>query len=101
MGERFASVQTQLDQTRLAIAIERFRLARGAIPETLAELVPAFLPELPRDIYTREPMIYRRKETGGFLLYSVGPDRKDDGAAIDPKKSETRQPDWVWPYSRD
>ncbi len=98
---RFALLQTRLDQLHLAIAIERFRTARGAIPGTLAELVPDFIAELPQDIYTGLPMIYRRKESGGFLLYSVGPDRRDDGGAFDAKGSEVRQPDWVWLHSRD
>ena len=100
MGGQFAFVQTQLDMASLGIAIERFRLARGAIPETLAELVPEFIPQLPRDVYSDAPMIYRPRENGQFLLYSVGPDRRDDGGAIDPKMFESRQPDWVWSYSQ-
>ena len=98
---KFALTNARLDQTRLAIAIERCRIARGAIPESLAELVPDFIAELPRDIYTGQPMIYRRKEVGGFLLYSVGPDRRDDGGAFDARNSEKNQPDWVWLHSRD
>ena len=97
---RFLRVQTKLDQTGLAIAIERFRIARGMIPETLAELMPNFLPELPRDIYSGVPMIYRQTENGRYLLYSVGPDRRDDGGEIDPKKSEKSLPDLSWPYSQ-
>ena len=101
IARKFALSQTKLDQIHLAIAIERIRIKRGKIPETLTDLVPDFIAEVPQDIYTRQPMIYRRKETGGFLLYSVGPDRRDDGGTIDPNKSEVKQPDWVWPYSRD
>jgi hypothetical protein len=96
VAQRYVFVQTRLDQAHLAIALERFGLIRGVTPETLTELVPDFIAEVPRDIYTREPMIYRRTEDGGFLLYSVGPNRRDDGGAIDPKRSETKQPDWVW-----
>ena len=98
---KFLFTQTTLDQGRIAIDIERLRIARGAIPETLAELVPDFIPELPRDVYSGAPTAYRPKGNGRYLLYSVGPDRRDDGGAIDLKKSEIRQPDWVWPHSRD
>lgn len=96
---RYVRLQTQLDQTRLAIALERFRLARGAYPETLAELVPEFIAEVPVDTYSRQPMIYRRKEGGTFLLYGVGKDRTDDGGAVDPKLRENRQRDDIWLYA--
>ena len=36
---RFVHLQTLLDETRVACALERSRLARGAYPEKLAELV--------------------------------------------------------------
>jgi hypothetical protein len=96
VAQRYVFVQTRLDQAHLAIALERFSLIRGVTPERLTELVPDFIAEVPRDIYTREPLIYRRTEDGGFLLYSVGPNRRDDGGAIASKPSETKQPDWVW-----
>ena len=97
----FLRLQTKLDQTRLAIAVERFRIARGKIPEALAELVPDFLTQTPREIYSGASTIYRPNENSHFLLYSTGPDRRDDGGSIDPNRSEQSQPDWVWPYSRD
>lgn len=44
-------------------------------------------------------MIYHRKENDGFLLYSIGSNRIDDGGdSTDSKTSETNQRDWVWPY---
>lgn len=96
---RYVRLQTQLDQTRLAIALERFRLARGAYPETLPELVPEFIAEVPVDTYSRQPMIYRRQEGGTFLLYGVGKDRKDYGGAVDPKLNEKKQRDDIWLYA--
>ncbi|HEV3338794.1 MAG TPA: hypothetical protein VG125_00510 [Pirellulales bacterium] len=50
----------------------------GTPPERLEDLVPAFLPSLPLDPYTGSNLIYRRR-TGGFLLYSTGPDGVDNG----------------------
>ena len=97
----FVLTQTKLDQAHLAFAIERFRIVRGAFPEKLTELVPDFIAALPDDIYSGKPMIYRRKESGGFFLYSVGSNRIDDGGATGGKGSEQNQLDWVWPYSRD
>ena len=71
-------------------------MERSTFPDQLTELVSGFVAALPDDIYTGKPMIYRRKEDGGFLLYSVGPDRRDDGGAANPKRNEMQQPDWVW-----
>ena len=101
LGAMFCASETQVRQVRLAIAIERFRSARDSNLETLTELVPEFIAALPGDIYGGKPMIYRRKESGGFLLYSVGSNRIDDGGATGGKGSEQNQLDWVWPYSRD
>ena len=60
--------------------MERFRLAEGRIPETLTELVPAFLSEVPADYFsaTGEPLRYRRWENGKYVVYSVGRDMEDD-----------------------
>ncbi len=99
VAEMFALVQTRLDQGTLAIAIERFEIKRGLPPKSLTELAPDFIARVPDDIYSAKPMIYRRKEGGGFVLYSVGPNLSDDGAAaFDKSKSAARQPDLVWPY---
>lgn len=96
---RYVGLQTQLDETRVAIALERWRLARGGFPETLAELVPEFLPAVPVDTYSKKPLIYRRLEGGTFLLYGVGKNRTDDGGVIDPKLGERKQLDDIWLYA--
>ena len=95
----FLRKQTKLDQTRTSIALERCRLARGTFPETLAELVPDFIAAVPVDTFSKQPLIYRRKDGGTFLLYGVGKNRTDDGGTIIPKLYETKQPDDVWPYA--
>ena len=97
--ERFVQVQTLLDQTRQAIALERFRLAHGTYPEALSELVPDFLIALPIDVYTSRSMTYRRQEGGTFLLYGVSKNRKDDGGTIDLKRGEREHADDVWLYA--
>ena len=96
---RYGFLQTRLDQMRLAIALERFRMVRGAFPEMLAELVPDFIAEVPVDMYSQKPLIYRRKDGGTFLLYGVGKNRTDDGGAVDPKRSDTQQADDVWLFA--
>ncbi len=52
-----------------AVALERFRLRHGRPPESLAELVPDFLPMLPLDPFTDLPPGYRC-EDGRWTLWS-------------------------------
>jgi hypothetical protein len=99
LPKRFIFAQTRVDQARAAIALERFRLARGAFPEMLAELVPEFLAEVPRDLHMDAPMRYVRRDGGTFLLYALGSDRIDQGGKLDPTKGDTRQNDIVWLYA--
>jgi hypothetical protein len=73
------NLQLRIDQTRLAIALERFRRAHGGFPEKLEELVPKYIDAVPLDSHAESPMIYRRTEPGSYLLYGVGEDGKDDG----------------------
>ena len=96
--KKFVQVATVTDHARLACSLERFRLARGAYPETLAALAPEFIPAVPAEIVNGEPYRYRRAEDGSFVLYSVGTDLRDDGGVTDPKLSASKQADWVWRY---
>lgn len=81
-----ALLQTQVHQTRLAIALERYRLQKGVYPETLEALVPQFLPALPVDVITMQPMSYRRLAPDEFVLWSLGWDGKNQGG----------ESEWTW-----
>jgi hypothetical protein len=98
LRQPFAAAQTKLHQARIAVALERHRLARGAFPDRLAELTPEWLPSVPNDPLSRQPMIYRREQTTkAFLLYGVGKNLLDDGGTIShPRKSEYSQNDLLW-----
>lgn len=64
---------------RLSAALAAHRAKHGSYPNTLDELSPALLAELPLDAFSNKPFIYQRKPDGGYLLYSVGVNRVDDG----------------------
>jgi hypothetical protein len=49
-----------------------------SLPTSLADLVPKYLPQIPIDSYSQSPLIYRATNEG-FVLYSVGHDKTDDG----------------------
>ncbi|QQS08944.1 MAG: hypothetical protein IPK69_13365 [Phycisphaerales bacterium] len=71
------------DTLLVQIALERHRLAHGSYPETLAELVPAFLTEAPIDPNTGVTFGYHRSTNTKhpYVLYSIGPNKIDDHAA--------------------
>ncbi len=62
---------------RTAVAIERHRLAYDRLPQTLADLTPAFLEQVPDDPFDGQPLRYRKLDPG-YVVYSVGPDSTDD-----------------------
>jgi hypothetical protein len=71
----------QFELTHLALLLAAYRAEHGAYPETLDALAPKYVAELPRDLFTGEALKYRRTDGGGYMLYSVGPNRTDDGGA--------------------
>jgi hypothetical protein len=65
-----------------ALAAERFRKAHGRWPDSLAQLTPEFLQKPLLDPYDGKPLRYRRVGDG-VVIYSVGPDGRDDGGKLD------------------
>ena len=64
----------------VGFAIEQFRAREGRVPELLTELVPRDMDAVPIDMFDGKPLKYVVRG-GEPLLYSVGPDGVDDGAA--------------------
>ena len=68
------------------LAIERFRLARGHLPDRLQELCPEFLDRLPKDPWSNGPLAYDRVDDGpdgaGYRLRSMF--ASDAGASSSP-----------------
>ena len=62
------------------IAVERYRLAEGRLPESLENLVPAYMEAVPKDPFDGRRLRYFSREKG-FVVYSVGDDLTDNGGA--------------------
>jgi hypothetical protein len=97
-----ARTQAALDLARIAIALERHRLAKGAYPRSLEELKLSYLAAIPVDVCDGQPLRYRLESDGRFALYSVGWNGKDDGGGVvlkvtDPKQIDFAAGDWIWP----
>jgi len=85
----------QLRTARAGLAIERYRLDNGKLPEKLAELVPAYLDAVPKDPFDGQELRYKRLEKG-YVVYSIGRDLSDDGGAelLPPSKRTGGKESW-------
>ncbi len=63
-----------------AVAAEQYRLKNGHWPETLDQIVPEFLDAVPEDPFGTGKIRYKHTDTG-VMLYSIGPDNRDQGGA--------------------
>ena len=85
-----------LRTARVGLAIQRYRLAAGALPDTLSDLVPAYLDAVPNDPFDGNQLRYERRGAG-FVIYSVGEDLSDDGGIERPPRNKRRgqhRPNW-------
>jgi hypothetical protein len=99
-AQKFCHLDAHRDAALTALAIERFRRAHdGALPETLQQLVPTWLPKIPTDIFDGQPLRYRRLDSG-YVVYSVGPDRLDNGGKERPKKGNVKKFDLTFTVER-
>jgi hypothetical protein len=94
-----AYAQTQLDLARVACAVERCRLATGALPAELDALAPRWIDRVPRDPIGGSRYFYRIAEAGDYALYGKGWNARDDGGRvgpINPLLGPSSADDWVW-----
>jgi len=68
-----------LRAAQTALAVERYRLAHdNQLPESLQNRMADFINAIPADPFDGRPFRYK-KLTRGYVVYSVGGDREDDG----------------------
>lgn len=81
---RFREVKTDTQNALLltALALRAYKLDHGAYPSTLATLVPSYLQAIPDDPFALSGPIHYKRLGMKYLLYSVGPDGKDDGGTV-------------------
>jgi hypothetical protein len=91
--DRYYEARTQLEAALTLFALREYQRRHARYPDALDDLVPDHLPDLPVDYADHQPLRYRLTEDG-FLLYSIGADRQDNGGSCE-------HPDrgWSWPNS--
>ncbi len=81
---RFGSFELSV-QTFLNLSVSQICLKSSACSDRQYTAItckpehpkPAYLKQIPTDIFTNEPLLYQHIDEG-YQLYSVGPNRKDD-----------------------
>ncbi|GAG36566.1 unnamed protein product, partial [marine sediment metagenome] len=94
-AESFDRLDATANSARLAIALRQYKRDHGEYPGQLEPLVPGYVDALPQDPFDGQTFRYRR-DGDGFLLYSIGRDRTDDGGA----PTQNRSGDLPWRAAR-
>ena len=74
----------ELAQTQVFLAAQAYRARFGSYPRGLDELKSRLGWELPLDPFSERDLVYIRRGNG-FILYSIGPDMKDNGGRVEMK----------------
>lgn len=80
--------ETQRQMVLTALALKRYQIKNGKLPENLSALVPDMLISLPTDHMNGRQLVYQRLSEKRFTLRSVGINERDDQGAED---------DLIWP----
>ena len=76
---REVDADTQNALLLTALALRAYKLVHGEYPAALSALVPEYLKAVPLDPFALSGPLSYKLRGANFVLYSVGPDGKDDG----------------------
>ncbi|MDF1813041.1 MAG: hypothetical protein P1V20_12530 [Verrucomicrobiales bacterium] len=79
----------------VAVASERFRLENGKFPTELEEMIPDILAVAVEDPYSPGSDLIYKLGRSGPVIYSIGPNGKDDGGT---PRAPIAEGDLVWRY---
>lgn len=87
LGYYHARTRAQNELLAVRLALQAYDAAHGALPRSLQQLTPTYLARIPDDPFAPKGSIRYKRIDKTFILYSVGPDGKDDGgkAVYDPQ----------------
>lgn len=63
----------------VSLALRAYKLEHRVYPRNLQDLVPAYIKSVPQDEFAKSGTLSYRVNGSNYILYSVGPDGKDDG----------------------
>jgi hypothetical protein len=71
--------ESQFGLLAVSLALRAYKLEKGGYPNNLFELIPDYLERIPDDPFAPRRALQYRTEQTNYVLYSVGPDRVDNG----------------------
>jgi hypothetical protein len=78
----FARAQCDLGATVILVAAERHRLKTGKWPASISAIDRTILPSAPLDTFSGQPLGLEHHE-GKFVVYSIGPNLRDEHGKFD------------------
>lgn len=81
--------KTSHDLLLLRFALRAYTLEHGAAPAKLEQLIPGYLKAVPRDTFAADAPLHYVPSGKTYRLWSVGPDRKDNGGTPAPWRNPT------------
>jgi len=76
---KYTDNETQNDLVLVSLALQAYKLDHGTYPTSLDQLAPAYLKAVPDDPFALKASLRYRRAGTSYVLYSIGPDGKDDG----------------------
>lgn len=80
------AIDCEIAGTIIMLALEQYRAQTGQYPDSLEDLTPAILEDIPSDPFSVEGFVYRTLVDDplgkGYVLYSIGADGVDNKGAI-------------------
>lgn len=61
------------------LALQGYQLEHSQYPDKLSQLIPEYISKVPDDPFGLNTQLKYKKSGDNYLLYSIGPDGKDDG----------------------
>jgi hypothetical protein len=74
-----AKCETSNTMLMVALALRACRLEKGSYPDSLSQLTPDYIKAIPPDGFGAGEALRYKKEGANYRLWSIGPDKKDDG----------------------
>ena len=75
------ALMSQVGLCQTALALKAYKDQKSSFPASLGDLRQVISWPLPQDPFSGRDFVYRR-QGDGFLLYSLGPNLKDDGGTL-------------------
>lgn len=93
--ESHRTLRAQVEIAAATMAMLRYSRENGLTLTNVEALAPKYLPKVPMDSYSHGPLLIAREGTNAPVIYSVGPNGRDDGGTGDDIRPAQRDSTWI------